>query len=65
MAYSSLDAYYKTAFDIVCIKKMFTLTELDNMIPFELMIFTVMENSYRNSMNEQQTVADAFARART
>tara|TARA_R110000822_G_scaffold926_2_gene4001 strand:+ start:164 stop:361 length:198 start_codon:yes stop_codon:yes gene_type:complete len=63
MAYSSLDAYYKTTFDVVCIKKLFTLTELEHMIPFELLIYLVMENTYRNSINDQQTIADAFARA--
>jgi hypothetical protein len=63
MAYSSLDAYYKTVFDVVCIKKLFTLTELEGMIPFELLIYLVMENTYRNSINDQQTIADAFARA--
>jgi len=68
MSHGSLENYYKSAFTLTHIHKMFSLTEYENMIPFEKDLYVSLLTEHielqKEQMLQEQAKQEALSRRR-
>ncbi len=62
MQYSSLGNWYNNAFVATQINKMFSLTEYENMHPFEFEIYSILSNDHEKAELDRLKTQDSLAR---
>lgn len=69
MSHNTLDNYYKTIFALVHVTKFCTLTEIENMIPFEIDIYAkLIQDEHERKIEEMkasQREMEALTRSKT
>ena len=63
MQYNDLHNWYNNAFVLTQINKMFTLTEYENMHPFEFEIYNIMLQEKEKAESDQAKVDASLQRA--